>query len=71
MAEIEFVIEPDGITNDIRWESVTPVSIHPEIILYRELTCQYHDAFVRVTTRQTDRTYAAAENRRVMPVKLA
>ena len=40
MAEIEFVIEPDGITNDIRWKSVTLVSIHPVIILYRELTCQ-------------------------------
>ncbi len=41
MAEIESVIEPSGITNDIRWKSVTTVSIHPEIILYRELTCQY------------------------------
>lgn len=41
VAEIKFVIEPYGITNDIRWESVKLVSIHPEIILYRELSCQY------------------------------
>ncbi len=41
MAKIEFVIEPYGITNDIRWKSVTLVGIHPEIIVYRELTCQY------------------------------
>ncbi len=41
VTEIKSVIEPYGITNDIRWESVTLISIHPEIILYRELTCQY------------------------------
>ena len=41
VAEIESVIEPYGITNGIRWKSVTLVSILPEIILYRELTCQY------------------------------
>ena len=41
VAEIEYVIEPYGITHDIRWKSVTLGSVHPEIILYRELTCQY------------------------------
>ena len=41
MAEIESIVEPYSITNDIRWESVTLVSIHPEIIFHRELTCQY------------------------------
>jgi len=41
VAEVESVTEPYGITNDIRWKSVPLVSLRPEIILYRELTCQY------------------------------
>ena len=54
VAEIESVIEPDGITDDIRWESVTLVNIHPEIILYRELTCQY--LFLRLGNVQWSKT---------------
>ena len=37
MAEIEYILEPDSVTDDIRWEMVTLVDIHPEIALYREL----------------------------------
>ncbi len=28
MAEVETIIEPDGITDDVGWESVTLVCIH-------------------------------------------
>lgn len=32
VAEIEAVVEPDGVANDIGWESVSFVSIHPRIL---------------------------------------
>ena len=41
MAQIESVIEPNSITNNFRWKSVTLISVHCEIMDYLELTCQY------------------------------
>lgn len=44
MAEIEPVVEPYGMLDDGRWESVASVhcwSIHAAITLYCELSCQY------------------------------
>ena len=32
MAEVESVIEPDGVGDDIGWESVTLVCVHPAIL---------------------------------------
>ena len=32
VAEIETVVEPDGIGNNVRWESVAFVSIHAPIL---------------------------------------
>ena len=32
VAEIESVIEPDGVGDDIGWESVTLVCVHPAIL---------------------------------------
>ena len=32
MAEVETIIEPDGITDDVGWESVTLVCIHRPIL---------------------------------------
>ena len=32
VAEVEAVVEPDSVTNDIRWESVTFVCIHSLMI---------------------------------------
>ena len=32
MTEIEFVVEPNGVTNDVWWESVALVSIHLPIL---------------------------------------
>jgi hypothetical protein len=41
VAEVESVIQPDSVADDIGWESVSFVGIHPEIIHFRELSCQY------------------------------
>jgi hypothetical protein len=41
VAEVEAIVQPDCIADDIGRESVTFVSIHPEIIHFRELSCQY------------------------------
>ena len=32
VAEIESVVEPDGVADDIRWESVSFVGSHPPIL---------------------------------------
>ena len=32
MTEIEAIVEPDGVGNDIGWESVTLIRIHPAIL---------------------------------------
>jgi hypothetical protein len=32
MTQIETMLEPDGVTDDIWWESVAFVSIHPPIL---------------------------------------
>jgi hypothetical protein len=37
MAEIESVVEPDSVTNDIRREAVAFVNVHRQIIDYDEL----------------------------------
>jgi hypothetical protein len=39
MAQIEPVVEPNGVANDFRRESVTFVSDHPRIIQRQLLTC--------------------------------
>ena len=41
VTQVESVIHPDGVTDDVGWESMTFVGIHPEIIHFRELTCQH------------------------------
>jgi hypothetical protein len=41
VAEVEAIVQPDCIANDIGRESVAFVGIHPEIIHFRELSCQY------------------------------
>lgn len=41
VAEVEAVVEPDGVTDDVGWESVALVCIHCPIVEYRQLTCQY------------------------------
>lgn len=32
MAEIEAIVEPDGVGNDVGWESVTPINVHAPIL---------------------------------------
>ena len=32
VAQIEAIIEPDSVTDNIRWESVAFISIHPPIL---------------------------------------
>ena len=32
MAEVEFVVEPDCVTDDVGWESMTPIGIHGPIL---------------------------------------
>ena len=39
--EVESMVEPDGIADDIGWESVPLVPVHRRIIDQRRLTCQY------------------------------
>ena len=41
VAQVESILEPDGITDDIGRETVTLVSIHHRIIDYGQLSCQY------------------------------
>jgi len=45
MTEIESVVKPDGILDDLNWESVALVDrfgcIHDSIIPKMELTCQH------------------------------
>jgi len=32
VAEIESIVEPDSVTDNVRWEPVTLVSFHPPIL---------------------------------------
>ena len=32
MAEIEAVVQPDSVADDVGWESVAAVSIHPLVL---------------------------------------
>jgi len=41
MAEIESMVEPNRVTDDVGRKSVTLISIHHQIIDQRQLTCQY------------------------------
>ena len=41
MADVEAIIEPDGVTDDVRRESVTFICIHPGIVSQTELSWQY------------------------------
>jgi hypothetical protein len=43
VAEVESIIEPDGIGNHIWWESVSLVGIHPEIVSQEKLRWHYHE----------------------------
>jgi hypothetical protein len=36
MAQVEFVVEPDRVRNDIWWESVSFIGIHPPILAIME-----------------------------------
>ena len=43
MNEIETIVEPDSVTDDIGRKSVALVSVHPPILAQiSDLTCQYH-----------------------------
>jgi hypothetical protein len=42
VAEVKAIAHPDCIADDIGRESVAFVGIHPEIIHFRDLSCQYH-----------------------------
>jgi hypothetical protein len=42
VTEVEAIVEPDSVADDIGRETVSFVGIHPEIIHFRELSCQYH-----------------------------
>ena len=39
-SQVESAIHTDGVTDGVGWESMTLVSIRPEIIHFRELSCQ-------------------------------
>ena len=42
VAEIESVVEPHGIADDVGWKSMTFVVVHPPILVQiAGLTCQY------------------------------
>jgi hypothetical protein len=41
VTQIEAIVEPDCVADDIRRESLAFVGIHPEIIHIRELSCPY------------------------------
>src|SRR6056300_799782 len=55
--EVESMVEPDGIADDIGWESVPLVRIHRRIIDQRRLTCQYLDDRYRVAGMQLSEIY--------------
>ncbi len=41
IAEVESMLEPDRVTDDVGRKSVTLISIHRQIIDQQQLTCQY------------------------------
>jgi hypothetical protein len=41
VTEIEPVVEPNGVADDIGRKLVAFIGVHPEIIDQRQLTCQY------------------------------
>ena len=41
MAEIEAIVEPDSVADDIGWEPVTLEGSHHRIIKFRELSCRH------------------------------
>ena len=41
IAEVESMVEPDRVTDDVGRKSVTLISIHRQIIDQRQLICQY------------------------------
>jgi hypothetical protein len=41
VAEIEAIVKPDGVTDDVRRESVALVCIHPQIMDFGQLSCQH------------------------------
>jgi hypothetical protein len=41
MTEVETIVEPDGVADDVGWESVPFISIHAEIVSQTELIWQY------------------------------
>jgi hypothetical protein len=52
VTEIESVVEPNGVADDIGRESVVFVSVHPQIIDQWQLTGQYRPRWsTRCTTR--------------------
>ena len=40
VAQIESIVEPDCIADDVRWKSVAFVGIHHQIIEHGDLICQ-------------------------------
>jgi len=45
VTQVEAIVNPDSLTDDVGWESVVFVRIHPEIIHFRELSCQYRSKY--------------------------
>jgi hypothetical protein len=72
--EVESMVEPDGIADDIGWESVPLVRVYRRIIDQRRLTCQYpaggamhqgHDASWTVSDQATRLAFAALSRSKV------
>jgi len=44
VTQIESIVKPDGITDDVRRESMALIGVHPSILAQiRDLTCQYRN----------------------------
>ena len=41
MAQVETVVEPHRVTDDLRWKSMSFICIHPRIISSDDFTCRY------------------------------
>jgi hypothetical protein len=41
MAQVEAVVQPHRVTDDLRGKSMSLVCVHPRIISSDDLTCQY------------------------------
>ena len=52
MAEIESIVEPDSVGDDVRWESMAFIRIHRQIISLRRVNLAIPEADIEMPLRE-------------------